>query len=33
VGVGYLNDWDTASKEINSPPSGKGHDTKYVDEK
>jgi benzodiazapine receptor len=31
VGVGYLNDWDTASKEVDFPPSTK--DTKYVDEK
>lgn len=31
AGVGYLNDWDTKSKEVNFPPSTK--DTKFVDEK
>jgi len=31
AGVGYLNDWDTTSKEVDFPPSAK--DTKYVDEK
>jgi len=31
AGVGYLNDWDTASKEVDFPPSTK--DTKFVDEK
>lgn len=31
AGVGYLNDWDTASKEVDFPPTTK--DTKYVDEK
>ena len=31
AGVGYLNDWDIASKEVDFPPSTK--DTKYVDEK
>jgi len=33
AGVGYLNDWDTASKEVDFPPSTKLTDTKYVDEK
>jgi len=31
IGVGYLNDWDIASKEVDFPPSTK--DTKFVDEK
>ncbi|KAG9242231.1 TspO/MBR family-domain-containing protein [Calycina marina] len=31
AGVGYMNDWDTRSKEVSVPPKGK--DTKYVDEK
>ncbi len=31
IGVGYLNDWNIADKEINSPPTTK--DTKFVDEK
>lgn len=33
VGVGYLNDWDIGSKEVDFPPTHKGKDTKYVDEK
>lgn len=33
AGVGYLNDWDTKSKEVDFPPSAKLNDTKYVDEK
>jgi len=33
AGVGYLNDWDTASKEVDFPPSSKLSDTKFVDEK
>jgi len=33
AGVGYLNDWDIASKEVDFPPSNKPNDTKYVDEK
>lgn len=33
AGVGYLNDWDTAGKEVDFPPSTKLTDTKYVDEK
>lgn len=32
VGVGYLNDWDIGSKEVDFPPTHKGKDTKYVDE-
>jgi len=32
AGVGYLNNWDTASKEVDFPPSHKGHETKWVDE-
>jgi benzodiazapine receptor len=31
AGVGYLNDWNTADKEVDFPPSTK--DTKFVDEK
>jgi benzodiazapine receptor len=31
IGVGYLNDWNTADKEVDFPPATK--DTKYVDEK
>jgi len=31
AGVGYLNDWNIADKEVDFPPSGK--DTKYVDER
>jgi benzodiazapine receptor len=33
AGVGYLNDWDTKSKEVDFPPSTKAGETKYVDEK
>jgi len=33
AGVGYLNNWDTAGKEVDFPPTTKGKDTKYVDEK
>jgi benzodiazapine receptor len=33
AGVGYLNDWNTADKEVDFPPSAKGTDTLYVDEK
>jgi benzodiazapine receptor len=33
AGVGYLNDWDTKGKEVDSPPSTKTTDTKFVDEK
>jgi len=33
AGVGYLNDWDTASKEVDFPPSTKATNTKFVDEK
>jgi len=33
IGVGYLNGWDTKSKEVNLPPSSKGSDTLFVDEK
>lgn len=33
AGVGYLNGWDTKGKEVDFPPSHKGHETKYVDEK
>jgi len=33
AGVGYLNDWDTAGKEIDFPPNSKLNETKYVDEK
>ncbi|KAA6409573.1 MAG: translocator like [Lasallia pustulata] len=32
AGVGYLNDWNLADKERDTPPSAKGQDTKYVDE-
>jgi translocator protein len=31
AGVGYLNDWNIADKEVDFPPSSK--DTKYVDER
>jgi len=31
AGVGYLNDWNLADKEVNDSPAGKH--TKYVDEK
>ncbi len=31
VGVGYLNSWDIADKEVDFPPKGK--DTLFVDEK
>ncbi|CAL3966745.1 unnamed protein product, partial [Diplocarpon coronariae] len=31
AGVGYLNDWNLADKEVPITPEGKG--TKYVDEK
>jgi benzodiazapine receptor len=31
VGVGYLNNWDLKSKEVNQSPMGK--DTKWVDER
>jgi len=31
AGVGYLNNWNLADKEVNASPAGK--DTKYVDEK
>ena len=32
--TGYLNDWDIADKETNTPPAGKGKgmDKKYVNE-
>lgn len=33
AGVGYLNGWDTKGKEVNSPPSSKSEETKFVDEK
>jgi benzodiazapine receptor len=33
AGVGYLNDWNIKDKEVDFPPSSKGKDTKYVDEK
>jgi benzodiazapine receptor len=33
VGVGYLNNWDIASKEADAPPSSKGKDTTFIDEK
>lgn len=33
AGVGYLNDWNTAGKEVDFPPSSKGKDTLYVDER
>jgi benzodiazapine receptor len=31
AGVGYLNGWSIADKEVEASPAGKG--TKYVDEK
>ena len=31
AGVGYLNNWNIADKEVEASPAGKG--TKYVDEK
>ena len=33
--TGYLNDWNLADKETNTPPTdkGKGIDKKYVNEK
>jgi len=33
AGVGYLNNWDIADKEVDAPPSSKGKDTLFVDEK
>lgn len=33
AGVGYLNNWNLADKEVDFPPTHKGKDTKYVDEK
>lgn len=33
AGVGYLNDWNIADKEVDFPPSNKPKDTLYVDEK
>jgi len=33
AGVGYLNDWNIADKEVDFPPSSKPKDTLYVDEK
>ena len=33
IGVGHLNDWDLCDKTIDSPPSSKPGQTKYVDEK
>jgi len=33
VGVGHLNDWNIADKEVEFPPSSKGKDTLYVDER
>jgi translocator protein len=33
AGVGYLNDWNTADKEVDFPPTTKAKDTLYVDEK
>ncbi|KAI9743537.1 MAG: hypothetical protein M1818_002851 [Claussenomyces sp. TS43310] len=32
AGTGYLNNWNFADKEIDSPPSSKSKDTLYVDE-
>lgn len=33
AGVGYLNNWDTKDREVDFPPSAKGKDTLYADEK
>jgi benzodiazapine receptor len=32
VGVGYLNDWDIKSKEVDSSPNSKSGETKFIDE-
>jgi benzodiazapine receptor len=32
AGVGYLNNWSTADKEVDVPPTEKGKDTLFVDE-
>lgn len=32
-GVGYLNNWKIADKEVPVPPTAKAKDTLYVDEK
>jgi benzodiazapine receptor len=33
LGVGHLNQWNIANKEVDFPPITKGKDTMYVDEK
>jgi len=33
IGVGYLNGWDTQSKEVRKGPNTREHDRKWVDEK
>jgi benzodiazapine receptor len=33
VGVGYLNNWNIANKEVDFPPTHKAKDTKFIDEK
>jgi benzodiazapine receptor len=33
AGVGYLNKWDLSDKTVDSPPSSKSGQTKFVDEK
>jgi benzodiazapine receptor len=32
AGVGYLNNWSIADKEVDFPPTAKGKDTLFVDE-
>ena len=32
AGVGHLNDWNMADKEVERSPASKGDSTKYVDE-